>query len=294
MMKNEIKNYVCINQEKDQQINSLNQQFYTTKNSISWAFFLKIQNSLNRVFPPNTRRGRFHHLNIFFLQSVKKYGLKYSLKKTIFVLKHPYLLSQNLTKNDFNLLKSWKELQKFDNTKIKNIKKEIKNFSKNPKISIIMPVYNVDKKWLRLAIESVLHQIYENWELCIVDDGSTKSHIQPILEEYSKKDIRIKVKFLNQNQGIAVASNEALSMVTGDYVGLLDHDDEIYMNALFEVIKAINNNSKLEIIYSDENHVDLDGNPIDPFFKPDFSPDLLLCCHYMVHFLVYKTTLLKK
>ncbi len=279
-------------QEKENERTKLTEELSTIKNSISWKLFLKVQHMLSSVFPHNTRRGAFLYLVLQFMRFSSAYGVKRSTKMTLdfFKQKGTRFLDQPIQSK--TQLKNWKEFQNFNEIEISNMKKEIANFKLKPKISIVMPVYNIDEKWLRLAIDSVRGQIYENWELCIADDASTASHIRSVLQEYANKDKRIKIKFLEKNQNIAGASNEALSMVTGHYVGLLDHDDEIYQDALYEVVKSINNNPNLEIIYSDENHISPEGERIDPFFKPDYSPDLLMTCHYMVHFMVYKASLL--
>ena len=171
---------------------------------------------------------------------------------------------------------------------------EISNFQHQPLISLIMPVYKVSPQWLRLAIDSVIHQWYQNWELCIVDDGSRDAVIQQILEEYGHEDRRIKVKFLTENSGIANASNEALALAHGEYIGFVDHDDELSSDALFGVLKAINENPDVDLIYSDEDIIDEKGNRSRPFFKPGWSPDLLLSVNYICHFLVCKKDLVEK
>ncbi len=162
-------------------------------------------------------------------------------------------------------------------------KEEIKNFDYAPKISIITPVYNVDEKWLRLCINSVLNQIYENWELCMADDASTKDHIKKVLEEFSIKESRIKVKYLEKNLGISGASNEALSLATGEFIHLLDNDDEITPDALYEIVKLLNKDRTFDLIYADEDKIDNKGNHYDHFFKPDWSPDLLFSFMYIGH-----------
>jgi O-antigen biosynthesis protein len=160
---------------------------------------------------------------------------------------------------------------------------ELKKFSQQPLISIIMPVYNVDPKWLDLAIKSIENQWYENWELCIADDKST--HQKTI--EYLKniKNPKIKIKFLEQNLNISGASNAALELANGEYIALMDNDDEITPDALYEVVKSINDTGA-EFIYSDEDKLDLQGKHLNPYFKPDYSYDLLLSLNYICHFSV--------
>ena len=177
---------------------------------------------------------------------------------------------------------------------LKRMVEECKKFKYRPKISIIMPTWNTDKMWLRRAIESVLNQVYDNWELCIADGGSTKSHVRNILEEYAEKDKRIKVKFLPKNLGIAGNSNEALKLATGQFVAFLDHDDELAPFALYEVVKLLNEKPDLDFIYSDEDKIDKKGRRKDPFFKPDYSPDIFLSCNYLIHITVIRKILVDK
>ena len=279
-------------QEKENENQLLKNEISMIKQSISYGMILKLQGLLSCIFPPNTKRGTFLFLVLQFMRYSNTNGIAYATRMAFSLIKrrHANLLDSNIQPK--LQLRSWKDLQNFNDLDIAKMKKTISAFKIKPKISIIMPVFNVDEKWLRIAIDSVRKQVYGNWELCIVDDASTSPHVKPVIMEYGKKDPRIKMKFLQENKNIAGASNEALNLVTGDYVGLLDHDDEIYQNTLFEVVKSINENPDVQIIYSDENHTSPTGERIDPFFKPDYSPDLLMTCHYMVHFIVYNTSLL--
>jgi len=170
----------------------------------------------------------------------------------------------------------------------KTIKKTAKRLNYRPKVSVIMPVYNTDPRWLREAVESVRRQLYDNWELCVADDGSTRAATREVLREYERRDARIKVKYLDRNRGIGAASNEALSLATGEFIGLLDHDDELRSDALFEVVKLLNERRDLDYIYSDEDKKDPDGRLVDPFFKPDWSPALLFSLNYVTHFSVFR------
>lgn len=160
-------------------------------------------------------------------------------------------------------------------------KSNIQNFKLQPTISIIFPVYNVDEKWLRLAIDSVLEQIYPNWELCIVDDASTKEHIKPVLEEYAAKDSRIKLKFSEVNQNISLCSNECIKLATGEFIFLMDNDDELEPNTIYEFVKVINKmNNEVDFIYPDEDQLEMDGKRVNPILKPDWSPETMLSMMY--------------
>ena len=175
----------------------------------------------------------------------------------------------------------------------RNPNPQIDRFSRQPTISIVTPVYNIEGVFLHKTIQSVLNQIYQNWELCLVDDGSTQPHIKPILQSYAEKDKRIKLKFLKQNNGIAQASNEGAFLATGEYIGFLDHDDVLTRDALFETVGAINKHDP-DMLYSDECVIDEDGRYLDTVFKPDFSPDLLFSHNYITHFLLMRKSLFKE
>jgi GT2 family glycosyltransferase len=161
-------------------------------------------------------------------------------------------------------------------------------FEYSPKISIIMPVYNTPEEYLKKAIESVIRQTYVNWELCIADDASTEMHVKEILKYYKELDERIKVIYKTENGHISKASNSALSLATGDYVALLDHDDELSEFALFFVVKEINNYPDAKLIYSDEDKLHFDGSRVLPYFKSDWNPDLFLSQNMISHLGVYK------
>ena len=188
----------------------------------------------------------------------------------------------------------WTLINKIDISKIEKTKEEIQTFVYKPKISIIVPVYNVDNIWLEKAIDSVRNQLYTNWELCIANDASTKNHIKSTLSKYSEIDTRIKVKCLRKNIGISGASNEALSLATGEFIGLLDNDDELSVDALYEVVKLLNKKPKTDFIYSDEDKIDKLGHRCKPFFKPDWSPEILFSVNYISHFSVIRKKIIEE
>jgi len=169
-----------------------------------------------------------------------------------------------------------------------------KKFKYRPLISIITPVYNPDEKWLRSCIESVINQTYDNWELCLADDCSTKPYVKKVLNEYSKKDKRIKVIFRSKNGHICKSSNSALKIASGEYIGLLDHDDLLLPNSLYEVASVINKNPDVDFIYSDEDKLSEDeATSLEPYFKPDWSIDKLFGFMYVGHLSIYKKSIIK-
>ena len=168
-------------------------------------------------------------------------------------------------------------------------REESKAWPEPPKVAVLMPVYNPDKACLVNAIESVLQQAYENFELCIADDASTADYVREVLQSYMQKDPRVKVIFREQNGHISAASNSALSLVDAEYVALMDHDDLLTPDALYWVAKAILKNPDTQLIYSDEDKMDLQGKRYAPYFKPDWNPELLLSHNFICHLGVYKT-----
>jgi len=182
-----------------------------------------------------------------------------------------------------------REVPTIDKTRIRE---SIATFKYTPKVSIVMPVYNTPEKLLNLAIESVRAQYYENWELCICDDASSQARVHSILESWSYRDARIRVTSLPDNLGVAAASNQALQSAEGEFVGFVDHDDELSPNALYEVAHLLQEHPDADVVYSDEDKLGVTDKREQPFFKPDWSPEYLLSCMYTCHFGVYRKAVL--
>lgn len=159
------------------------------------------------------------------------------------------------------------------------------------KFSVLVPLYNTNEKYLREMIQSVKDQIYGNWELCLAD-GSDAEHgyVEQICLEYANADARIRYHRLEANRGISENTNACAAMATGDYIALLDHDDIYTPDALYFNAKAILE-TNADVLYSDEDHLALDGTHINPFYKPDWSPDLLYSQMYICHLLVFRRSL---
>lgn len=193
-------------------------------------------------------------------------------------------------KNNNELYQEWikhneptkKELEAQRNTK----------FKINPKISILVPMYNTPYKFFKELVECLINQTYTNWELCLAD-GSPEQ--DKSLEKIYKQDKRIKYKVIGENKGIAGNTNECIKMATGDFIALFDHDDLLPIFSLYEVVKCINENPDVEFIYTDEDKITtLDKPRFNPHFKPDFSLDFLRANNYICHFSVFKKELMNK
>jgi O-antigen biosynthesis protein len=167
----------------------------------------------------------------------------------------------------------------------------IRVFAQQPRISVIMPVYNPTIQFLREAIESVLAQVYDNWELCIADDASLNPLVRTTLQEYAERDERIKVVFRKENGHISRSSNSALEVATGEFIALLDHDDVLAPEALYEMVLMLNQHPEADMIYSDEDKIDEHNQRKFPFFKPDWCPDSFLSRMYTCHLGVYRRSI---
>jgi len=168
------------------------------------------------------------------------------------------------------------------------------SFTLQPTVSIIVPVYRTSPEILERTIGSVLKQSYPNWELCLADDCSRSKEVDAVLGSYSELDKRIKVTRLPVNGGISAASNAAMAMASGEFLALLDHDDEFAEHALCHFVDALNREPEADVFYSDEDHIDESGLRSDPFFKPDWSPDLILSENYVTHLMIFRRSLARE
>lgn len=173
------------------------------------------------------------------------------------------------------------------------MQRRARSMSKPPRISIVMPVYNTPAKLLRECIDSVKAQIYPHWELCIANDASPEPQVREILDQQVKSDSRIKVVHRDTNGHISEASNSALELASGDWIALLDHDDLLPPHALLHVAEAIASSPGAQLIYSDEDKLDANGKRYDPYFKPDWNPELFLCQNFVSHLGVYRADLIR-
>ena len=200
--------------------------------------------------------------------------------------------------------------EKFNREEQENYKKWIKNnepdeeelkrqstekFKFNPKISIVIPLYKTPENYFNELINSIKEQTYNNWEICFADGSEKKEkYIEDTLKLYSDK---IKYKFIGENKGISGNTNEALKLATGDFIALVDHDDLLPKFALYEIVKAINNEPEADFIYSDEDKfIEKNGIKIrmSPHFKQDYALDTLRSYNYICHFTVIKKELINK
>jgi glycosyltransferase involved in cell wall biosynthesis/GT2 family glycosyltransferase len=177
----------------------------------------------------------------------------------------------------------WVENNRWNEQSARMAEETLKRLPRRPLFSIIMPVYNVEDCWLERAVASVECQVYPNWELCIADDGSTVPNVPPLLRRIATHDPRIRVCSFPTNRGISVASNAAARLARGEYLVLLDQDDELAPDCLLELARAVVNDPSPDIVYSDDDKIDASGRRSSGQFKPDWSPELLLTYMYFSH-----------
>lgn len=195
--------------------------------------------------------------------------------------------AQNYKTIDYDAWIKKREPKKAELNRQRNI-----HFEKEPLFSIIVPVYRPDRAFFTAMLESVKGQTYTNWELCLADGGGEGFFMQECVRKVFGGDCRIKYKALSENTGISGNTNQALALASGDYIVLVDHDDIVRPDALFECAKAINDADGPDIVYTDEDKLDTEtGKRFDPHFKPDYNPYLLRSCNYITHLFVFSKEL---
>lgn len=245
-------------------------------NSRTWRWTEPLR-KLRRIREAKAMKNAVNQIKFYF----KTYGLKQTVKKCIKVVVRGRNTSSVDQRTNYQL---WIAANEPNEQELEAQRKTV--FDYQPKISLIVPLFNTPVSFFEELVDCLINQTYTNWELCLAD-GSDESN--PKILEIIKKDDRIKYKFIGENKNIAGNTNEAIEMATGNYIGLLDHDDMLPIFSLYEVVKAINENPGVDFIYSDEDKIEGPiTNRFDPYFKPDFSQDTLRSNNYITHFSVFK------
>jgi GT2 family glycosyltransferase len=255
-------------------LKSIRGELELIRESVGGRLLEKIWRWDRECFPPGTRRGRYSN----------------KLKKQLHTVFRTRT-SANFATREYE---EWIGQNEPNARELNRMRHAARKLSYQPRISVVVPVYKTPPQILRAAVDSVRNQIYENWQLCLADDGSNDPALSQIIFEYQQNDNRIVARTLENNKGIASATNEAIGLGDGEFIGFLDHDDELAPDALYWLVKLLNEHPKADVIYSDEDKLNLVGKRCDPFFKPDWSPDLLLSCNYACHFLVVRRQLVKQ
>jgi O-antigen biosynthesis protein len=173
------------------------------------------------------------------------------------------------------------------------MRKESHWFTSQPLISILTPVLNTPVSWLWEAVESAVAQAYENWEIILIDDGSTAAELLRALPTLATRDGRIRLVRLENHQGISAALNRGLDLAAGEWITFLDHDDVLEPDALLQSVRLLQENPGADLIYSDEDKLTDQGFD-SPILKPDWSPDFFLSCNYLCHMIFLRRNLVRE
>ncbi len=286
---NPVRHYILHGFYEGRQINNQNTT-KVPKSGRTWFFIKKFTRLAIKL-----NRRQIKALVILIYKTWKNYGFSFLIEK--FKIRINNILTPDINSANNNLstafysgidflefdYKQWIAENECTNEELLKQKELGQLFDYRPKISILTPLFNTPTNLLKMTVESIMNQTYTNWELCLVDGNSSNAEIRPFLERMMKLDSRIKCEFLNENRGIAGNTNAALKLASGEFVHLMDHDDELPPNALFEVVDHLNHFPETDLIYSDEDKISMDGKRHTPFFKPGWSPDMLQAGMYIGH-----------
>jgi GT2 family glycosyltransferase/SAM-dependent methyltransferase len=246
---------------------------------VGWRLVTKIQRTRIKLFPTGSSRERIWKAGVAFCRAWLDIGFLGALKKAFASIR-----GKPIGHTPDSEYQSWIKSSEPSLEQLNQQRKAAGSFPYRPLISVITPVYHPPPDILKDAIESVLAQTYDHWEMCIADASCGDHKLRTVLESYSRRDERIKIRFLESNEGIAGNSNRALELAEGEFIAIFDHDDRLAPNALFEVVQLLNEKRGLDIFYFDEDKLSSDGKERrDPWFKPDWSPELLLSANYLMH-----------
>jgi GT2 family glycosyltransferase len=187
----------------------------------------------------------------------------------------------------------WFQHHRASTQQLQRMRIETRSFISQPLISILTPVFDTPVPWLREAVDSVLAQVYENWELLLIDDGSTATDLLGALPALAARDRRIRLVRLESHQGISAALNKGLDVAEGQWLTFLDHDDVLEPDALFQNVRLIQESPGVDLIYSDEDKLTEAGFD-SPILKPDWSPDFFLSCNYLCHMIFLRRDLVRE
>ncbi|MCA9383252.1 glycosyltransferase family 2 protein [Candidatus Dojkabacteria bacterium] len=286
-------------EELQKQVRFLHHELQKVENSRYWRFRKYLVGIRNLVTDPK------HYLRKI---KVIKYKLKFFLNgkplsyKLEPILKHINLFIPKNNPNNYDpnlqeeLYQDWIRRVEMPRRArdYENIEEKINQLEYKPKFSVILPTYNSDEIYLRQCVFSVINQYYPNWELCIADDNSTKKIIKPLLESFKQRDSRVKVTYRTENGNISQGTNSAVEIAEGEFLVLLDHDDEIAPEALYELAVKLNEDKNYDFIYSDNDKIDIYGHRSGAKFKPDWSPDLFLSHSYTSHIKCLRTRIFRE
>ena len=220
-------------------------------------------------------------------------GMQTTLQKVLYRVKNKKLLVkekyfQGENRHPDLVYTSWRKKNRIERPELEKMSQASLRLGYRPLISIIIPTYKPGILYLKRAVSSIQNQRYPDWQLCICDDGSGDAESERILKEFEKNDGRIECRFEAKNGGIVSASQKAAELARGEFIAFMDQDDLLSEDALYRVAEKLNEDPSLDLIYSDNDKVDLNEAHREVYFKPDFSPDEFFCHNYIGHLSVLR------
>ena len=271
---------------------SLELHIHRLERSIPMQLVRRYQRIVDRLLRPGTRRRRPYDLALTGVRVILSEGWRSFWTKFRYWLRRYRGLPVGGFAHHPDPYQLWIDQNEPKPEELEKQRALAVSFKLQPKLSIIASVSGMDEESLRAAIGSLLDQVYEKWELCIAEGDSLPPHMKGVLQEYAGRDSRIKVGYVSDDLDTIDALNTSFSSATGDFTAFLEEGVLLRPHALFEVVSLLNDNRDLDLIYSDEDRIDRAGNRADPFFKPDWSPDLLMSMNYIGRFAVIRRELL--
>jgi GT2 family glycosyltransferase len=277
--------------------------FWWQRNSAAWRLLTLYRHGIEIALPAGTRRRRLYHVAVDGVRILKAEGARAFLRRTSEALasSRPPGDPDDVYTGDPNALPAcspqqyrlWMRLNQPSPVDLERMRAHVAELGYRPLMSLCLPVYDPDEQHLTEVLASIRQQVYDNWELIVVDDGSTRSYVQRILAGAVEADTRIRVAFKERNEGIPRTLNQAFAQAQGEFLVVVDHDDIVEPHALYEVTRFLNTRDPdCDLIYSDEALIDSDGRLFHIAFRPDFSPEFLLSHPYIVHLVAVRRSAL--
>ena len=284
-------------EEREREVQTLAARLATLISSIRWTILRMLWRIRLWSAPTGSRREGILFLGLGALHVWRRQGfaalvhrIGRQVRRWARRMSRPHSMTRTTS---LQWYQTWIAENEPDEVQLAEQRQTATELANRPLISILTPVCDPAPEMLCRTIQSVVDQTYDHWELCLGDGHSTRPGVREALERWADKDGRIHVKFLGRNLGISGNSNEALAMAGGEFIALLDHDDLLAPFALFEAVKFLSENRHCDMVYSDQDKIELDGRRHTPFFKPDWSPDLLQAFMYTGHLTVYRRDLVQ-
>jgi GT2 family glycosyltransferase len=280
--------------ELETESRTLREELARLKTSAAGRLTIRLQQSARRAAPYGSRRQRALHEVAQSAAVLVEEGPR-ALVRQIARRRHGNDLGSTFPDSPAGRLRqyhAWLDRHEPREAELGALRSDQDSWTSRPLVSLLMPVRDPETFWLEEAIESVQAQIYPHWELCLADDASTRGAVRNVIDRFAAGDNRIKTQFRESSGGIAAATNSALALATGEWIGFLDHDDVLRPRALHAMVSYLQEHPYVDVCYSDEDKILPSGERGDPLFKPDWSPEMLLSSNYITHFVIARKHLI--